>query len=233
MTSASTERCSRTCAARVTTSCKLSLSFALHTNQAVLNNISSNRDNLALYRYQRYQQSLATNPNFYFGPKSLLLFGAASFLYELFPSFGPEGTPDLPTISSFFGAVADSSAPGGWSHVAERIPEDWYNRRSPYNLMEVGNEIFAQYAEHPALFGGNAGVNNFDALGSFSYIQDGKLPSDTTGADITCLLYQFATENVPSSLTGLLELPAEVVSWAAGKLNPVFQNSGCPLHITK
>ncbi len=35
-------------------------------------------DGLALYRYQRYQQSLAENPDFYFGPLSLLLFGAAS-----------------------------------------------------------------------------------------------------------------------------------------------------------
>lgn len=35
---------------------------------------------LANYRYQRYQQSLSENGNFYFGVKSLLLFGAASFL---------------------------------------------------------------------------------------------------------------------------------------------------------
>jgi len=39
-----------------------------------------NLPNLALYRYQRYQQSLSENGNFYFGPKSMLLFGAASFL---------------------------------------------------------------------------------------------------------------------------------------------------------
>lgn len=38
------------------------------------------RDQLALYRYQRYNESLNTNGNFYFGPKSLLLYGAASFL---------------------------------------------------------------------------------------------------------------------------------------------------------
>lgn len=38
------------------------------------------RNNIALYRYQRYQQSLHENGNFYFGPKSVLLYGAASFL---------------------------------------------------------------------------------------------------------------------------------------------------------
>lgn len=48
-----------------------------------------NRDNLAKYRYQRYLQSLKDNPNFYFGPLSLLLFGASSFLYELMPRLRP------------------------------------------------------------------------------------------------------------------------------------------------
>ena len=66
-----------------------------------------NRDNLALYRYQRYQQSKADNDNFYFGPKSLLLYGAATFLYELFPSLGPASQSNLSTISSFFSAQDD------------------------------------------------------------------------------------------------------------------------------
>jgi hypothetical protein len=56
-----------------------------------------NRDNLAKYRYQRYQQSLQDNPNFYFGPFSLLLYGAASFLYELMPS-GTNGVQPYTTL---------------------------------------------------------------------------------------------------------------------------------------
>lgn len=38
------------------------------------------RDELSLYRAQRYNESRRDNPNFYFGPKSVLLYGAASFL---------------------------------------------------------------------------------------------------------------------------------------------------------
>ena len=38
------------------------------------------RNQLALYRYGRWLESRNDNPNFYFGPKSLLLFGASSFL---------------------------------------------------------------------------------------------------------------------------------------------------------
>lgn len=76
---------------------------------------------LAEYRYQRYQQSLANNPNFYFGPLSLLLFGAASFLYELMPSGTHNYAPDLETISSFFGAQKNSDGTYSFNN-AEQIP---------------------------------------------------------------------------------------------------------------
>lgn len=93
-----------------------------------------NRDNLTLYRSQRYAQSKADNGNFYFGPKSLLLYGAASFLYELFPSFGPAGNPDVATISSFFGASSDGNGGYTFNHQ-DKIPPNWYNRRAPYTIL--------------------------------------------------------------------------------------------------
>ena len=186
-----------------------------------------NRDGLSLYRYQRYQQSKADNGNFYFGPKSLLLYGAATFLYELFPSFGNAGTPDLATIESFFGAASDGH--GGYTfNNKEQIPPNWYNRKTPYTNTDVSIEILAQYLAYPVLFGGNAGKGNFDAL-SYGPIKNGNLAA--TQQNVLCLLYQLATENVPSSLSGVLVLPLQVVTWAVGKLNPVFKNSGCPLKV--
>lgn len=185
------------------------------------------RNNLALYRSQRYAQSKAENGNFYYGPKSLLLYGAASFLYELLPSLGPAGNPDLPTISSFFGAASNGN--GGYTfNNAEQIPPNWYNRKTPYSNLDVTTEIVAQYLEYPVLFGGNTGNGGLDAL-SYGPITNGQLAA--TPQNVLCLLYQFSTENVPSSLSGVLELPLQIVTWAAGKLNPVFQNAGCPLKI--
>ncbi len=153
--------------------------------------------------------------NFYFGPKSILLYGAASFLYELFPTAG--GPPDLPTISSFFGASSDGK--GGFTfNGQEKIPDDWYNRKLPFGNVGVSVEIVAQYLKYPVLFGGNTGKGNFNAL-NFGAITNGKWDATTKGA--LCLLYQIATDNVPGSLSGVSALPLEVVSWAAGKLNPV------------
>jgi len=192
------------------------------------------REALAKYRSNRYDDSVAENPNFYFGPLSLLLYGAASFLYELFPSYGDKGVPDLATMKSFFGAVEDSSAPGGWRHVPERIPENWFSRVEPYNNMDVTNEILAQYVKYPKLFGGNVGKGNFDALSTpFDIIVDGKLPSDATAAQLTCLLYQLAVNLIPSTVSSVTDLTDALIDFSAGKLNPIFKDAGCPLMVSK
>jgi unspecific peroxygenase len=152
---------------------------------------------MAKYRAQRYDESRRENGNFFFGPRALLLFGAASFLYEAFPSSLNLNTPDYDTISSFFGAVKVSgpgNATGGYDKVPERIPKNWANRLLPYTLLDVLTEILAQYVSYPRLFGGNAGVGNFDPLD----IPLGSLGSNATVNDVACEFYQALFQpNVP------------------------------------
>ncbi|KAF2754760.1 Cloroperoxidase [Pseudovirgaria hyperparasitica] len=187
-----------------------------------------NLENLALYRAQRYDQSVAENPNFYFGPFSLLLFGAASFLYELMPS-GPNYTPDVPTISSFFGA---EKVNGVWRfNGKEKIPDNWTNRVEPYSILDVGAQIFAMYGLHPKAFGGNTGDGQFNFV-NFGDIKDGKLPAAPSATSVSCLLYMLATERVPSSLNGVITPTVDALSLALSKLNPQFKNLGCPLRLT-
>jgi hypothetical protein len=133
-------------------------------------------------------------------------------------------------MKSFFGAVEDSSAAGGWRHVPERIPENWFSRVAPYTNNDVTLQILAMYLKYPKIFGGNVGKNNFDALSTpFDIIVDGKLPDDATASDILCLLYQLGTMAVPSSLSTTTDITAEILNFTVGKLNPVFLNQGCAL----
>lgn len=181
------------------------------------------RNGLSLYKYQRYVQSRADNGHLYFGPISLFFYGAASFLYELFPSYGNEGTPDLDTIKSFYGVESDGK--GGFrSNGGERFPPNWYNRRTPYTIPQVAVEITALYGPYPALLGGNTAPGKFDAL-DFQSIKNGKIPADP--ATVVCLLYQIATDFLPTQAA----LPTEAISWILGKLNPVYKNFGCPLKL--
>ena len=175
-------------------------------------------EGLALYRKQRYDQSLEQNPNFYYGPLSLLLYGAASFLYELMPNGNHDYEPDLETISSFF--------------IDERIPDNWINRKSPYTNNDVTDQILAMYLLHPVLFGGNTANRSFDGI-NFGSIQDGKISPSITPAETSCLLYQLATQSIPSYLNGVLTPTVEALSFVATKVSPQFDNLGCPGPLTK
>ncbi|KAK4494905.1 hypothetical protein PRZ48_014261 [Zasmidium cellare] len=184
---------------------------------------------LALYRYQRYQQSVKENPNFYFGPLSLLLFGAASFLYELMPSGTRGYAPDEYTISSFFGAEKNDD--GTYSfNGQEKIPDNWTNRVEPYSNSLVGAEIFKMYLLNPVLFGGNTAAGSFDALQGWNgLIANGTIPSAIDPKVSSCLLYQILTERVPSYLNGVLEPTVDALSFIASKLsNTDLSNLGCP-----
>lgn len=189
-----------------------------------------NRENLSKYRLQRYQQSQAENPNFYFGPLTLLLYGASSFLYELMPSGTHDYAPDLDTISTFFGAEKNSD--GTYSfNGGERIPDNWTNRKTPYSNMDVTSEILAQYLLNPVLFGGNTADGSFDTI-NFGAIKDGKLEVGVSGNDTACLLYQLATQSVPSYLNGLLTPTVDALNFVASKVAPDYENLGCPLALT-
>jgi len=133
----------------------------------------------------------------------------------------PSGTngyqPDLATITSFF--------------VQEKIPDNWTTRLTPYTNMDVTREIVTMYLENPVLFGGNTGPNTFDAI-NFGAIKDGKLEAGLTAKDTSCLLYQLATGQIPSSLNGIVTPTVEALSFVATKLGPEFANLGCPIPLT-
>lgn len=192
-----------------------------------------NEPNLAKYRYQRYQQSLAENGQFYFGPKSLLLYGAASFLYELFPSLGNAGTPDQATQNSFFGATPNGDGTYTFNNK-EQIPANWYSRATPYTIPLVALEIFKQYNQYPVAFGGNTGApNTFIGLQPTPpfLTSSGKIGS---AQGVECLLYQIATEDMPSALNGGTflnsTLSALQLAFMRSKIGPIQALSPCPIN---
>ncbi|KAF2721568.1 Cloroperoxidase [Polychaeton citri CBS 116435] len=172
---------------------------------------------LSLYRQQRWAQSQAENPNFFFGPLTLLLYGAASFLYELMPSGSHNYAPDYDTIYSFF--------------VKEQLPANWINRVAPYTNNDVTREILKMYLLNPVLFGGNTADGSFDAL-NFGAIKNGKISPSITPAETSCLLYQLTTGQIPSYLNGVITPTVDALAFALTKLSPSFKNLGCPIPLT-
>ncbi|KAK4498625.1 hypothetical protein PRZ48_009135 [Zasmidium cellare] len=189
-------------------------------------NGNCNLQTLGEYRYQRYLQSRADNGNFFFGPGSLLLYGAATFLYELFPSAESTGSGDEATMMSFFGANKDANG-NYYQNSGERIPPNWRARTDPYDGLKVGAQIIAMYLERPVLFGGNVGPGNFDALNFSSYITNGTLNQQTPSYAL-CLIYQTITSGFPAEVGNIVNLPVALETAIANILDPMFANFGCP-----
>lgn len=185
-----------------------------------------NLENLAKYRYERYQQSLRDNPNFELGPLGLLVFGAASFLYELMPSGTRGYAPDEYTISTWFGASKQSD--GSYKFVPERIPDNWTNRVEPYSTVDVVEQILAMYLKYPVPFGGNTGKGFKPS--NYGPIKNGIL--DGTSSGTLCLLYQLATGQLPSTLNGVVAPVLGVLQFATSKLGLAMENLGCPIPLT-
>ncbi|GIZ49912.1 hypothetical protein CKM354_001292900 [Cercospora kikuchii] len=176
-----------------------------------------NVENLAVYRGERWDQSVEENPNFFFGPLSLLLFGAASFLYELFPS-GPNYIPDQATMDAFF--------------VREQLPANWINRVEPYTNRLVTQEILKMYLLNPRPFGGNTADGSFNAI-NWRSIRNGQLQLGIEAPEVLCLLYQIGTQSIPSTLNGIVTPTVEALAFFLTRVQPAFDNLGCPRPLTK
>lgn len=185
-----------------------------------------NISGLSRYRHQRWYQSSAENPNFFFGPAGLLLYGDAAFLPELYADGQKDYKPDVETISTFFGA--HQKADGTWFYGHnETIPKGWINRKEAYGLVDEVNAIVSMYSENPVLFGGNTAPGKFDTL-DFAAIKDGKLKVGVSPTDVLCLIFQLLTAPSPGVLNGVASLATGTLELVLTTVGSVFTNLGCP-----
>ena len=146
------------------------------------------------------------------------------------PSAESTGVGRLQDVASFFGASKNTTSGGYYFNKQEKIPPNWRARTVPFTDELVGQEIILQYLEYPVLFGGNTGDGQFDFIQG-NGIQNGKLNA-TDPKSVMCLVYQLATERIPSSLNSVVTPTVNAVAFALGKLGPGYANLGCPIPLT-
>lgn len=179
---------------------------------------------LTQYRYDRYYDSRRENPDFYFGPKALLLYGASAFVFH---TMAGAGQADVNTISSFFG-VDPANPQNHRSGVGEHFPDNWKPTPVPYTILEIAGHIGQQYLAKPVEFGGNAN-GTFEGVGlngaTFS------IPPNATPQTFACLLEQVIFDNYPSMLSGIPALTTQATNYMSGLLKQYGAGSafaGCP-----
>jgi len=174
---------------------------------------------MALYRSNVYDTSRATNPYFYFPELVLHNYGAATFLFQAFPSSNRNNTPDLPTIASFFGAVP--LANGEWGAEPERIPPNWTNRVTSLTIADILDGINELYGAYPKDFGGNYGVGNWISL-------DGNaVPYTPSKKRASAGLTACAVASEFKGITTLAPDPIAMAEFITAKLAPIFGPLGC------
>lgn len=174
----------------------------------------------------RYAASKAENSQFYFNlPSAAVVMGAYYFIPGFFSNgtIGAGGVANEASITSFYGAKP--SKKNAWkdpaltyTHVPERIPENWYRRSTPMTIAEaVGGILDVYLYAHPAL--GGAGADNSWVVGPLS------VPTDAQG--FSCFLYNAIYANFPSELYNSVDVLEKIVNSVSGLILPGYKALGC------
>jgi len=160
--------------------------------------------------------SISTNPYFFYGPFSGLLVSNAghSFLPRLMANFStqyPNGMLNKKILMSIF-AVFENPVTGVMTHRPghERIPNNWYRRPArllnDYGIIEYTADLLQMAAVNPQILkvGGNTGtVNSFAGVdlgnltGGVYHLTDLLNPEK-----LGCFLYQVLAAILPDILRG-------------------------------
>ncbi|OQD82321.1 hypothetical protein PENANT_c022G01727 [Penicillium antarcticum] len=184
----------------------------------------------------RFEETIQTNPNFYYGPVTGLVARNAGYIFpgRLFRNHSrenPEGVLTKDHIRSFYGIYGEEhnlTYREGW----ERIPENWYKTPVDYGLIQLNLDTIDWFGKYPQLgsVGGNTGsVNSFAGVD----------PADLTGGvlnlatllegnNLLCFVFEVLKFASPSALSGLYKTISEPLEFITNVLSVPLLNMTCP-----
>ncbi|RHZ61787.1 peroxidase family protein [Aspergillus thermomutatus] len=184
----------------------------------------------------RLDQTIQTNPDFYYGPVTGLIARNAGYIFagRLFRNHShenPEGVLTKEIVRSFFaiyGEEGNLTYREGW----ERIPEKWYKTPVDYGLVQLNLDTVDWVLKYPELgsIGGNTGtVNSFTGV-DLSDLTGGVLNLTTLleGNNLLCFVFEVLKFASPNALAGLyktLAVPLEMIDQV---LSVPLLNMSCP-----
>ncbi|OCL08805.1 putative oxidase [Glonium stellatum] len=182
-------------------------------------------DDMAKRAKIRFDETIASNPYFYYGPVTGLVSRNAGYLFpaRMFRNYSSENVEGVLTkdiIKNFFAIYGDEGSfeyKQGW----ETIPENWYRTPVEYGLVPLNLDLIDWITKYPELasIGGNTGtVNSFTGvdLGNFT---NGLITVDTLlkNNNLLCFAFQivkFASPNILSGFFSTIDVPLEMVTKA-------------------
>ncbi|KAJ5548959.1 hypothetical protein N7513_006193 [Penicillium frequentans] len=184
----------------------------------------------------RFDESVQTNPNFYYGPVTGLIARNAGYIFSarIFRNHSrenPEGVLTKSHIRNFYGIYGEEgnlTYREGW----ERIPENWYKTPVDYGLIQLNLDTIDWILKYPQLgsIGGNTGtVNSFTGIDPAD-LTGGVLNLTTLleGNNLLCFVFEVLKFGSPNALDGLYKTIAEPLEWVTNLLAVPLLNLTCP-----
>ncbi|CAG7998851.1 unnamed protein product [Penicillium salamii] len=184
----------------------------------------------------RFDESIQTNPDFYYGPVTGLIARNAGYLFSgrLFRNHSienPEGVLTKSHVRSFYGIQGDEgnlTYREGW----ERIPDNWYKTPVDWGLVQLNLDTIDWILKYPELgsIGGNTGTVNSFAGVDPADLTGGVLNLTTLleGNNLLCFVFEVLKFASPNALGGLYSTLAGPLEFVTNILSVPLLNLTCP-----
>ncbi|KAG9966458.1 Cloroperoxidase, partial [Aureobasidium melanogenum] len=194
-------------------------------------------DDIGARAAKRFQESISTNPNFYYGPYTGMIARNAGYAFtgrilSNHTKENPMGGHLTKDVFASFYAVYEENGRLVYRKGHEQIPANWYRRPIDYGLIELNLDLVAWFLKYPILasIGGNLGtVDSFAGL-DLEDITGGVLNATSLLEEnnLVCFVLEIVKTFSPNSLSSLfktLEVPLKLVTDAV--LDPLL-SLNCP-----
>jgi len=194
-------------------------------------------DDIAARAAKRLDESIATNPYFYYGPYSGVFARNGGYLFagRLLSNhsvdFPRGGNLTRDVLASFWGVYKDSTGALVYKKGWEQIPANWYRSAVDYSIADIAVDLTAWATKYPRLIsvGGNMGtVNSFAGI-DFSNVTGGLLNAGNLlqGNNLVCFAFQVLQTGVPSQLATVYSTLTSLLG--TDPIGAPIANLSCPI----
>ncbi|KAI5361286.1 Putative chloroperoxidase [Septoria linicola] len=191
-------------------------------------------DVMADFAAIRWNESISTNPYFYYGPVSGMLARNTGYCFigNLFANYSsgkPELTHDI--LKSFYAVSGDR---GNFTYAKghERIPDNWWKTPVDYSLVQLNLDVVHFVLRYPIFgsIGGNVGkVNSFTGVNLDDPV-DGvlNLTNLLEGNNLLCFILEVVNFAAPNYLNNLVSTLVEPLKMLTDAIAVPLLNLSCP-----
>ncbi|KAH7030654.1 uncharacterized protein B0I36DRAFT_243142 [Microdochium trichocladiopsis] len=194
---------------------------------------------LAPFHQQRFENSVSTNPYFFYSPFAGVLVSPAAYSFppRMMANHSdeyPEGYLSRQTFATFFGVDGNSEANFQVNQGWERIPDNWYKRPigDEFSIPDFLIDVLEHAAYYPPLLsiGGNTGtVNSFSGVDVADLTGGVFHTADLLNPDkLQCFVLQIIQAAAPDVLGSMFADVQSAMAPLTDKLAQLLAGKACP-----